>query len=270
MALITSLADEYTLQPVVRKLSFTDLEDALLKGIDDFKAKPTFSVFIALIYPLVTLGAFLVVFNYHWLPMIFPVVAGFLLVGPFFTIGMCEISRKREAGEDISGLGVFAIHRSPAFHDIMFLGFMLVAFFFLWLAIAMTIYSLTLGDPWQSVPATLGDGFIERLFTTGAGWTLIIVGNALGFVFAVAAFCIGALSFPMLLDQRDGHVSIATAVQTSTRVVLANPLMMALWGMIVVGSMVAGALPMLLGLSVVIPVLGHATWHLYRKAVALR
>jgi uncharacterized membrane protein len=130
----------------------------------------------------------------------------------------------------------------------------------------MTIYGLTLGDPWQSAPAALGDGFVQRLFTTGAGWTLIVVGNALGFAFAVAALCIGALSFPMLLDK---PVGIGTAVQTSLRVVMANPIMMAAWGLIVVAAMLIGAAPLLVGLSVVIPVLGHATWHLYRKAVAV-
>jgi uncharacterized membrane protein len=268
MALITSLSDEHNHPLAIRKLSLADLQDALLKGIEDFKAKPTFGIFIAVIYPLVTLGAFLVVFNYDWLPLVFPAVSGFLLIGPFFTIGMCEISRRREAGEDTSALSAFDFHRLPAFREIMLLGLLLVALFFMWLATAMTIYSLTLGDPWQSAPAALDSGFIERLFTTAAGWTLIIAGNAIGFMFAVAALCVGALSFPVLLDRSHGHMSIATAVQTSIRVVLANPVVMAAWGLIVVGSMIAGAIPLLVGLSVVIPVLGHATWHLYRKAVA--
>ena len=264
MAQVTDLADEHAYRPTIRKLTLADLEDALLKGIDDFKAKPTFSIFVALIYPLVTLAAFLVVFNYDLLPLVFPMVSGFLLVGPFITIGMCEVSRRRELGQDISGLTVFDFHRSPSAQDIVLLGLLLVALFFLWLATAMTIYGLTLGDPWQSAPAVLGTGFVQRLFTTGAGWTLIIAGNAFGMVFAVAALCIGSLSFPMLLDR---PVSIGVAVQTSIRVVLANPIMMAVWGLIVVASMVIGAVPLLVGLSVVIPVLGHATWHLYRKAV---
>jgi uncharacterized membrane protein len=264
MAHVTDLTDEHVYHPAVRKLTLADLEDALLKGIDDFKAKPTFGVFIILIYPLVTLAAFLVVFNYDLLPLVFPVVSGFMLIGPFITIGMCEVSRRRELGQDISGLTVFDFHRSPSAQDIVLLGLLLVALFFLWLATAMTVYGLTLGDPWQSAPVALGSGFVERLFTTGAGWTLIIVGNALGLAFAIAALCIGALSFPMLLDK---PVGIGAAVQTSIRVVMANPIMMALWGLIVVASMIIGAVPLLVGLSLVIPILGHATWHLYRKAV---
>jgi uncharacterized membrane protein len=264
MAHVTELAEEHVYHPTVRKLSLADLEDALLKGIDDFKAKPTFGVFIVLIYPLVTLAAFLVVFNYDLLPLVFPVVSGFLLLGPFITVGMCEVSRRRELGQDISGLNVFDFHRSPSAQDIVLLGLLLVALFFMWLATAMTIYGLTLGDPWQSAPAELGAGFVQRLFTTGAGWTLIVLGNGLGMVFALTALCIGTLSFPMLLDK---PVGIGVAVQTSLRVVIANPIMMAGWGLIVVASMVVGAVPFLVGLSLVIPVLGHATWHLYRKAV---
>lgn len=265
MAHVTDLADEHAYHPAVRKLTLVDLEDALLKGIDDFKVKPTFGVLIALIYPLVTLGAFLVVFNYDLLPLVFPVVSGFLLVGPFITIGMCEVSRRRELGHDISGLSVFDFHRSPSAQDIVLLGLLLVALFFLWLATAMTIYGLTMGDPWQSAPEVLGTGFVQRLFTTGQGWTLIVLGNAFGLIFAITALCIGSLSFPILLDK---PVGIGAAVQTSIRVVLANPIMMAVWGLIVVASMVIGAVPLLVGLSVVIPVLGHATWHLYRKAVS--
>ena len=266
MARVSEFTDDQVYHPTVHKLGLADLEDALLKGIDDFKAKPSFGVFIVLIYPLVTLAAFLVVFNYDLLPLVFPAVSGFLLVGPFITIGMCEMSRRRELGQDISGLTVFDFHRAPSAQDIVLLGLLLVALFFLWLGTAMTIYGLTLGDPWQSAPSDLGVGFVQRLFTTGAGWTLIIGGNALGLIFAMTALCIGSLSFPMLLDK---PVSIGVAVQTSLRVVLANPIMMAVWGLIVVASMVIGAVPFLVGLSVVIPVLGHATWHLYRKAVSV-
>jgi uncharacterized membrane protein len=265
MAHVTHIAEEHAYAPAVRKLTLADLEDALLRGIDDFKAKPTFGAFIVLIYPLVTLAAFLVVFNYDLLPLVFPAVSGFLLLGPFITVGMCEVSRRREMGQDISGLSVFGIHRAPAAQDIMLLGLLMVALFFMWLATAMTIYGLTLGDPWQSAPAALGAGFIDRLFTTAEGWALIILGNGLGLVFAITALCIGTISFPMLLDR---HVSIGTAVQTSIRVVIANPIMMVIWGLIVVASMMIGAVPFLVGLSLVIPVLGHATWHLYRKAVA--
>ncbi len=264
MAHVTGLDHAPTYHPAIRKLSLGDLEDALLKGIDDFKAKPTFGVYIVLIYPLVTLAAFLVVFNYDWLPLVFPTVSGLLLIGPFITVGMCEASRHREQGIENEGLGAFDFRRSASPQDVMLLGLLMVALFFLWLGTATTLYGLTLGDPWQSAPAELGAGFVQRLFTTGAGWTLIIVGNALGLMFAIVALSIGTISFPLLLDK---PVGIGAAVQTSMRVVLANPLMMALWGLIVVASMVIGAVPLLVGLSVVIPVLGHATWHLYRRAI---
>jgi uncharacterized membrane protein len=125
---------------------------------------------------------------------------------------------------------------------------------------------MTLGAPWASLPeSSLSFGeFVRQLFTTTEGWTLIVLGNLVGLVFAVAVLSISVVSFPMLLDK---EVSLATAIQTSARVVLMNPLMMAAWGVFVVAALVVGALPALVGLCVVSPVLGHASWHLYRKAV---
>jgi uncharacterized membrane protein len=99
---------------------------------------------------------------------------------------------------------------------------------------------------------------------TRAGWTLIVVGNLVGFLFAVVALTISVVSFPLLLDR---DVGAAVALLTSVRVVVANPLTMALWGLIVAALLVIGSLPMFIGLAVTLPLLGHATWHLYRKAV---
>jgi uncharacterized membrane protein len=106
--------------------------------------------------------------------------------------------------------------------------------------------------------------FATDVLTTRAGWTLIVVGCAVGFVFAVVALTLGAISFPLLLDR---DVGAAVALLTSIRVVAANPFTMALWGFIVAALLIVGSLPFFLGLTVVLPLLGHATWHLYRKAV---
>jgi uncharacterized membrane protein len=243
------------------------LIEALKEGIDDFKAKPTTHIpFIAVIYPLATLFAFLIVFRYDTLPLAFPIVSGSLLLGPVITIGLYEVSRRRERGLDISGMEAFNFFHSRAVWDIVFLAVLLIAVFFLWLATAITIFDMTLGAPWASLPeSSLSFGeFVRQLFTTTQGWTLIVLGNLVGLVFAVAVLSISVVSFPMLLDK---EVSLATAIQTSARVVLMNPLMMAAWGIFVVVALVVGALPALVGLCVVSPVLGHASWHLYRKAV---
>jgi len=250
--------------PDVRKIGLRDLAEALLAGIDDFGAKPTHLYFLAIIYPLATLGAFLVVFNHDLLPLAFPVLSGMLLIGPFLTVFMCEISRKRERGEDISGIMAGNFLNNPAVRDILVLGGVLLAMFAFWLTMAIAIYGMTLGDPWQTVEPRSASEFVTQLFATPEGWTMILVGNAVGLFFAVSALCIGAISFPLMLDRQ---VGIGTAIMTSLRVVQRNPVMIAAWGLLVVIALILGAIPFLVGLAVVVPVLGHATWHLYRRLV---
>lgn len=250
--------------PAVRKIGLRDITEAVLAGIDDFGAKPTHLYFLGIIYPLMTLGAFLVVFNYELLPLAFPVISGSLLVGPLLTIAMCEISRRRERGEDISTSRAGNFLRNPSARDIMALGAVLFALFFFWVTTAMVIYDMTLGDPWRTIaPASAGE-FLTRLVATPEGWALILIGNAVGLFFAVTALCISVVSFPLLLDR---HVSIGTAIQTSIRAVRMNPVMMAMWGFLVALALLIGAVPFLVGLAVCVPVLGHATWHLYRRLV---
>jgi uncharacterized membrane protein len=247
----------------VRKLRLVDLFDALDKGIDDFKAKPTHLFFLAFIYPAATLFAALVVADGELMPLIFPMLSGLVLIGPFVGLAMEEMSRHRERGLDMTWGMAFNFFKSPSLIDIGFLGLLVIALFLLWVALANTIYVMTLGDSWQASQATAQD-FVRAILTTPAGWTMIVIGNFLGLLFAITALCIGVVSFPLLLDRQ---VGVGTAVETSVRAVMANPVIMAVWGLIVGGSLVIGAIPFLVGLSVVIPVLGHATWHLYRKVV---
>jgi uncharacterized membrane protein len=252
--------------PAIRRITIADLFDVLAKGIDDAKAKPSFVLFVIGIYPLVSLLAFMVVFNYDYLPMLFPVVSGTVLIGPFVTIALCEVSRRRERGLDYAELRGYNFFGSPSIKDILLLGLLMIGLFFFWLATAMTLYGMTVGDEWRSVPHAPDSlvEFAKTLFTTAEGWTLIILGNLLGLFFAVVSLCVGTVSFPLLLDR---EVGIGAAVQTSIAAVKANPLVMAVWGLIVVVLLIAGAIPFLAGLAVVVPVLGHATWHLYRKVV---
>jgi len=140
------------------------------------------------------------------------------------------------------------------------LGLLLLAIFAIWLAVANAIY---LAIFTVDEPATLTT-FVRRVLTTQEGRNLIVVGNAVGFVFAVLAFSLSVVSFPLLLDR---HVSAAVAIAASVRAVLRNPLTMALWGVFVAGALAIGSLPFLIGLAVVMPVLGHSTWHLYRKVI---
>jgi uncharacterized membrane protein len=135
-----------------------------------------------------------------------------------------------------------------------------VAIFLFWLVAAEAIYEATLGP---EPPVSIGS-FVRDVFTTSAGWTLIVAGCGVGFLFAVLVLVISIVSFPLLLDR---DVGLGTAVWTSVRVVIANPGPMAAWGLIVAGGLLIGSIPLFLGLIIVMPVLGHATWHLYREVV---
>jgi uncharacterized membrane protein len=260
MALAKHVADTNVDRPIlVRTIGPADLRDALAKGFDDFKAMPTFALFLVIIYPVIGLILFSVVFESDLLPLAFPLIAGFTLIGPFAAIGLYQLSRLREQGLGVSWEAM-NLHRTPSFGAIVTLGIVLMAIFVAWLATAQAIYHLIFGS---AVPASIGE-FARQVFTTSAGWTLIIVGCGVGFVFAAVVLAISVMSFPMLLDK---NVDVGTAVQTSIRAVLANPMTMAMWGLIVAGGLAIGFLPFFVGLAIVLPVLGHATWHLYRKVV---
>ena len=238
-------AESIDARPAVRTIRFADLADVLRRGVADFSAMPTHAVFLCLIYPIVGLVLARLTLGYEVLPLLFPLAAGFALVGPFAAIGFYELSWRREQGLPISWGDAFDVLHSPSRGAIAALGFLLLAIFVIWIAIAQAIY-------------------IDQVFTTPAGWTLIIVGNFVGFLFAVAVLAISVVSFPLLVDRDVGAVE---AVLTSARAVARNPPAMAAWGLIVAVLLVIGSLPFFLGLAVVVPVLGHSTWHLYRKLV---
>ncbi len=244
----------------IRRITPADLAQALASGWHDFTAMPSHAVFLCVIYPLLGLWLVSLSAGYSMLPLAFPLAAGFALIGPFAAVGLYELSRRREAGLDTNSTHALDVLHSPSLGAILALGLLLMAIFLVWLAVAEAIYVANFG---YAAPASILQ-FVKDVFTTPAGWTLIVVGTGVGFLFAVAALTIGAISFPLLLDR---DVGAAVALLTSIRVVVANPLTMALWGFIVAALLVLGSLPFFLGLTVVMPVLGHATWHLYRRAV---
>jgi uncharacterized membrane protein len=247
--------------PAIRRILVADLFDCLVRGIDDFAAARTDVVFLTLVYPVAGLVLARLAFGYDMLPLVFPLVSGFALIGPLAAVGLYEMSRRREQGIEPNWADAFGVFRSPSFPAIVGLGVVLMATFLLWLGTAMAIYDHTLGP---EAPVSLG-AFLHDVFTTGAGWALIGIGIGIGFLFAVLVLAIGVLSFSMLVDR---DVGFDMAVATSVRAVAANPVAMAVWGLIVAVALVLGSAPLLLGLILVVPVLGHATWHLYRKTVA--
>jgi uncharacterized membrane protein len=253
-------ASETISHPTVRKIGIEDLKDALKRGIDDFLDKPSHIVFLCLIYPLVGVVLAAWTADGNALPLLFPLVSGFALLGPIAAIGLYEISRRRELGMDTSWSHAFEIRNSPAIPSIVAVGILLVAIFIVWLFAAQALWTALFGP---KVPSSLV-ALLTEVLTTGRGWALIILGHAIGLVFAVVVICTTVIAFPLLLDR---DVGAYEAVYTSFQVVLANPVPMAIWGLMVAAGMIVGSLPLFAGLAVVLPVFGHATWHLYRKVI---
>jgi len=244
----------------VRRIGLDDLGEALRSGLADFAANRTDVIFLCVIYPLAGLVLARLASGYGVVPLLFPLASGFALVGPLAAVGLNEMSRRREQGEEVGWTDAFGVLRSPSIGAIIGLGLLLIAVFLLWLTAAEAIYMLTLGP---KPPASIA-AFAHDVFATGRGWAMIVVGVGVGFLFAVLAFAISVVSFPVLLDR---DVGVEAAIWTSIRAVVANPLPMAAWGLIVAAGLVIGSVPCLLGLVIVMPVLGHATWHLYRRMV---
>ena len=246
--------------PAIRKIGLVDLKDALSRGADDFLAMPTHAIFLCVVYPLIGLVAARLAFGYSVLPLLYPLATGFALVGPLAAIGLYELSRRREQGLDVSAADAFSVLRSSSIGAIVALGLLLVVIFALWMGTANAIYI----DNFGYKPPTSIAAFIHDVLTTEAGLNLIVTGNAAGLVFAAVALTLSVVSFPMLLDR---DIGAAGALLTSIRAVIANPLVMTAWGLIVAALLLIGSLPFFIGLIVVLPILGHATWHLYRKLI---
>ena len=244
----------------IRRIGFADLKEALRLGLDDFLAMPTHAIFLCLVYPVIGIVLARLAFGYSVLPLIYPLASGFALVGPFAALGLYEMSRRREAGLDVSATHAFDIVQSSSIGAISALGIVFLVIFGVWMAVANAIYVADFG---YAPPASFG-AFLHDVLTTSAGWNLIVVGNLVGLCFAAIVLTIGVISFPMLVDR---DVGAAVALKTSIEAVVENPVTMAIWGLIVAALLVIGSVPAFLGLTVVLPVLGHATWHLYRRTV---
>ena len=247
-------------EPTIRIIGPADLKEALAKGLDDFKAMPSHLILLVIIYPLVGLVLARMTFGYDVLPLLFPLVSGFALVGPLAAVGLYELSRRREKGLDVSWTHALSVIRSRSSRSILVLGVLQLAIYLAWLGAAQFIYVMIFGT---AVPTSIAE-FVGQILTTAAGWTLIIVGCGVGAAFALLVLAISVVSFPMVLDR---DVGAQMAVRTSIRAVRENPIAMVQWGIIVAVLLGIGCLPVFVGLAVIMPVLGHATWHLYRKVV---
>jgi len=257
---LTQSGQDAASAPVIRTIGLSDLHRALQLGWEDFKAVPSHAIILCVIYPVLGLVLARTVLGYSVLPLLFPLAAGFALLGPFAALGLYKLSRRRESGAQATAWDALEVLRSPSFGAMLGLGALLLALFVTWVATAQAIYIAAFG--YQGATGVMD--FVTHVLTTSEGWWLIFVGCGVGFLFALVALCISVVSFPLMLDR---HAGAGDAMVTSLRAVARNPVPMAIWGLIVAALLVAGSLPFFLGLAIVIPLLGHATWHLYRETI---
>jgi uncharacterized membrane protein len=246
--------------PKVRRISQDDLRWALSEGWKDFQAKRGDIILLALIYPAVGIVAAAMALDNQLLPLFFPLVAGVSILGPAVASGFYELARRRETGEDSGWVHFFDPVRGRARGGLVLLTLGLVVLFAGWVLAAWLIYADTIGS-YQNMSLS---EFLRRAFTTPEGWAMIVLGNLVGFAFAVATLVLAVVSFPMMVDK---PVDADVAVMTSLRAVMENPKVMALWGLRVAALLALGCLPGFVGLAIVLPVLGYATWHLYTRLV---
>jgi uncharacterized membrane protein len=237
-----------------RRMTIADMKDALWAGWDDLRQSRTDALLIAAIFPLagmVFAAAFIV---QAFLPFVFPLLAGFALLGPMATLWFAALSRQRERDDE----SISVIFAEPRIYAIQRLAGIAILIFFSWNMSAAIIYLLTLGSSDEAAQAP----FFVRVFTTHAGWELIIIGCAVGAVFAFVTLAISVISFPVVIDRQ---VTAFQAVGISIQAMRHNPLFVLAWGAVVAAGLIFGAVTFLLGMVVVLPVLGHATWHVYKR-----
>lgn len=246
--------------PQVRTLSFEDLRIALRLGLRDFAACRSDAMFLVFLYPLIGAAMITTALSEQMFVLLVPMIFGFALLGPVAAVGLYEMSARREAGFDARWGDAFAVLRSPAFMSILILGLFLGMLFICWLVAAQMLYYFTLGP---AAPESFS-AFASDVIMTQKGQIMALSGMMIGAGFALIALAVSLISFPLLLDRR---VGLPVAVITSMRLLRKNPRVCLSWGAFIGALLVLGALPFFAGLIVVIPVLGHASWHLYRRAV---
>lgn len=247
--------------PTIRRIGIADLRAVLRLGWEDFRAAPSQLFFLCIIYPVVALVFWKFARGHAIIPLFYPLASGFSLVGPIAAIGLYEISKRRERGQPATWRNCFDVFQSPALNSILALALVLLVIFVLWVAVADALFR----SVFDTAGFSLMSGFLGVLFTSPGGWLLIIVGNLIGLVFATVVLCISVVSFPMMIDR---NVDVMLAVRTSLQAVTQNRLVLAVWGVAVAILIALGMLMAFVGLAIVLPVLGHATWHLYRRLVA--
>ena len=248
-------------EPVVRAIAIADVTESLAQGLRDFQHAPVYGLTFGILYFLGGLATYLTASAFNLLYLTYPIAAGFALAGPLVAIGLYEVSRMIERGEALSWGRVIGAIRQQAGKEIGWMSFVVLFVLIIWLYQVRLLLALFLG--FEQI-AIMRD-FLQVILGTPQGWMFLAVGHVIGAMLSVVLFALTVVSFPLLLDR---DVDFITAMITSVRAVARSPGPLLIWAAMIAGLLVIASLPFFAGIIIVLPVLGHASWHLYRKLVA--
>ena len=251
-------SDRLTLS--IRSARFSDLSYALKMGWKDFCSAPQYGIFFGLVYAVGGIALILLTFGLGLSWMAYPLVIGFALIGPFIATGLYEVSRRLQAENPLSWRGIVLVIFDQHKRELGWMAFVMLFVFWVWMYQARTIFVVFFG----SKGFASFDALLMAILYSETGWWFLLVGHLIGAVISLVLFSLTVISCPMLLDR---EVDFVTAMLTSIRTVLASPFVMLCWGVFVVVCVFVSAIPAFIGLIVVLPILGHATWHLYRRLI---
>jgi uncharacterized membrane protein len=246
--------------PVVRRIGAGDIAEALVQGLRDFQAAPLYGLAIGGFYAAGGIVILLCLTAFGMIYLAYPLAAGFALIGPFVAIGLYEVSRRLEAKQPLSVPAIWSTVTSRS--EIGWMAFVTLFIFVIWMYQVRLLIALLIGL--NASFSSLRE-FLTIVLTTNEGLVFLAAGNIVGAALSLILFSLTVVSFPLLLDR---DVDFVTAMVTSVRSVVTSPLPMIGWAAVIVMLLIVSSLPYFLGLVVTLPVLGHATWHLYRRVVA--
>lgn len=246
--------------PAVRAITVRELGESLAEGLRDFQNAPQFGLSFGLLYALGGITVVLSAFAFGVGYLAYPLAAGFALIGPFVAVGLYEVSRLREAGQPVTWSAIMRTILLQGRRELGWMAFVTLFIFVIWMYQVRLLIALFLGLK----TFTSLQEFVTVVTTTPEGVIFLVIGHLVGAALSLVLFSLTVVSFPLLLDR---DVDFVTAMITSVRAVAASPGPMLGWAAVVVCLMIVASLPAFLGLLVVLPVLGHATWHIYQRIV---
>ncbi|MEL6278446.1 MAG: DUF2189 domain-containing protein [Pseudomonadota bacterium] len=246
--------------PGVRSVGWSDISGALRQGVGDFLAAPLFGLFFGGVFAVGgwALLACVAVWDTPW--AILPLAIAFPLLGPFAAVGLYEVSRRLTTGEPLNWSEVLTVVLRQKDRQLAWMGFVTLFIFWMWAYQVRLLLALFLGF----ASFSSFDGFMTAVLTTENGLTFLAVGTVIGAILSLGLFSVTVISMPLLVDR---DYDIITAIVTSVTAVRRSPIVMLAWGACVTLAMLAAMAPAFLGLFVVLPILGHATWRLYERAI---